>query len=131
MAYERESQLNDERRKAYATFAQLTSKGFNIDNLETVPEVQEAHAMVALLSEDSELLKAAESLLWHWRGAWISARRAYEEGERDPFDRLGHKQQAGLLPGLRAAFVAHAREELGVKQGKALELSRAPEGKNH
>jgi hypothetical protein len=120
--HERKMQLNTERRQAYATFAQRTSEVYDIDNLQSVPELREAHAMVEILSESPELLKTADDLVSTWRGAWYSARRARdEEGAPDPFDTHHFKNQAHLATRLRAAFIARAKEELGVEEGKALE----------
>jgi hypothetical protein len=119
--HERKMQLNNERRRAYATFAQRTSEVYDIDNLQSVPELREAHVMVEILSESPELLKTADSLVGIWRGAWLSARRAREEeGVQDPFDTRQFKNQAHLAIRLRAAFIDHAREELGVKEGETL-----------
>jgi hypothetical protein len=120
--HERKMQLNNERRQAYATFAQRTSEVYNIEDPSSIPKLREAHAMVEILSESSELLETAASLLRMWRGAWLSARRARDEEEApDPFDTQSFKIQADLATGLRATFIARAKEEIEVKQPEALE----------
>lgn len=123
LKHEREMQLNDARREAYANLSKLT-KGMKIENLEAVPEVREAHAQVEILGGNPKLLDAAGTLVRVWTGAWESARNAYEEGA-SPWDAPGYKNVAPLLVGLRAAFLDRAREEIGVKEGKALDQPRS------
>jgi hypothetical protein len=118
--HEQKMQLNNERRQAYATFAQRTSEVYNIEDPDSIPKLREAHAMVEILSESPELLETAASLLRLWRGAWLSARRARDEEAPDPFDTQSFKIQANLATRLRATFIARAKEELGVEEGKAL-----------
>jgi hypothetical protein len=49
------------------------------------------------------------------------ADRSREAGEPDPFDTQQFKIQANLVSGFRAAFIARAKEEIGVKHQEALE----------
>jgi hypothetical protein len=126
LKHEREMQLNEARREAYANLSKLT-KGMNIENTEAVPEVREAHAQVEILGGNPELLDVADTLVRMWTGAWQSARRAHEEGA-SPWDAPGYKNLENLLPGLRAAFLDRTREELGVKgrSAGARELEASP-----
>jgi hypothetical protein len=98
--HEREMQLNNEKRQAYATLAQLTAKAYDIDNPHSISELREAHAMVEILSDSPELLEKADSLVRMWREAWHSAHAAREAGEPDPFDTQQFKIQANLVSGL-------------------------------
>jgi hypothetical protein len=123
LAHEREMQLNNERRQAYATLARLT-RGVDFHKLESVREVQEAYAMVELLGEDPKLLKIADDLVRTWSGAWRSARDAHEEGA-NPWDAPGYRNVANLVRDLRRAFIDRAREELGVEEGDADTPSRS------
>jgi hypothetical protein len=116
LQHEREKQLNEARREAYANLSKLT-KGMNIETPEAVPEVREAHALVEILGGYPKLLDVAGTLVRMWTGAWQSARNAYEEGA-SPWAAPGYKNVENLLPGLRAAFLDRAREELGVQEGR-------------
>jgi hypothetical protein len=125
LEHERQTQLGSERRKAYATLAQRTAEFYDLENQHSIRELREAHAMVEILSESQELVETAASLVRMWRGAWISALNAHKEEAYDPFDTPQFKSQANLVLSLRAAFLARAREELGVEQRKD---GKAPSG---
>ena len=118
--HEREMQLNEARREAYATLARLT-RGMDYQKLESVREVQEAYTMVELLGGNPKLLDVADKLARTWSEAWQSVRNAHEEESPNPRDAPGYRNRANLLHALRRAFIAHAREEIGVKEGKAVE----------
>ena len=125
---EREIQLNSERRQAYATLAQLTARPMDVSNPEVLSEVYEAYEMAEILSEDERVLEAADELVRMWSEAWGSANRAVAEaaeGDPHPFYTPQFQSQVDRLPDLRSAFVARAREEIGVKQKKRLEPPRS------
>jgi hypothetical protein len=62
LQHEREMQLNEARREAYANLSKLT-KGMNIETPEAVPEVREAHALVEILGGNPKLLDVAGTLV--------------------------------------------------------------------
>jgi hypothetical protein len=124
---EREIQLGNERRQAYATLAQLTARPMDISNPEVLSEVYEAYEMVEILSEDERVLEAADELVRTWSEAWSNGNRAVAEaaeGDLHPFYTPQFQSQADQVADLRADFVASAREEIGVKK-KRLEPPRS------
>jgi hypothetical protein len=125
---EREIQLSNERRQAYATLARLTVRPMDISNPEVLSEVYEAYEMAEILSEDERVLEAADELVRTWSEVWGSANRAEgEAAEEDPhpFYTPQFQSQADRMPDLRAAFIARAREEIGVKKKTRLEPPRS------
>ena len=125
---ERDIQLGNERRQAYATLAQLTVRPMDVSNPDVLSEVYEAYEMVEILCEDERVLEAADELVRTLSEAWSSANRALAEATEEdphPFYTPQFQSQADRIADLRADFVARAREEIGVKKKTRLEPPRS------
>ena len=119
LQHERKMKLREERQKAYATMARIT-KVMHRDP-EEVDEVAETHSEIEMLTDEPEVLDAAEQLLH----AAIKARRAADRKERlpqHPTIRREFEEARGALDKCRTDFINLARAELG--QGPKPTVSR-------
>jgi hypothetical protein len=108
-------ELAKERRQVYGTLLNLT-KDVDIKNPEAIDTVLAALAEVELLADSLELRSAAADLASTWIGAWRVARRAFEEGESDPFATQSYKNVQNLLPALRDKLLTLGRQEILMKE---------------
>jgi hypothetical protein len=125
LLHEREAQQRADRREAYATMARLT-KAVWAEEEAPMPALAEAHSETEMLTDNTELKRAADVLLDTWANAWNRARQAYEKGHPNPIRAPGVPALMLLVDQHRSNFVRLAKEELNEGLPRRAKLEPPP-----
>lgn len=120
LQHEREMKLREDRQKAYATMARIT-KGMDVDDPLQIDDLAEAHSEIEMLTEDLQVLDAAEQVLHAAHAArqkMAHKKDATEDSTSHPAHRelaiRGFEDAKADLDKYRTAFINLARKELNL-----------------
>ena len=119
LQHEQEMKLREDQQKAYATMARIT-KNMDVDDPLQIDDLAEAHSEIEMLTENSQVLDAAEQVL-HAAHAARQKMAHKKEAMEDSISHTAHRELAvkgfedakAELDKYRTSFINLARKELG------------------